>query len=142
LSLPDFTKSFSLETDTCGLGVGAVLMQDGRPLAFISKALGPRSQGLSTYEKEYLTILMAVQQLRSYLQYNEFIIYTDQRSLTQLNEQHLHTQRQQKVFTKLLGLQYKIITKKGVIIQLWMHSQGNQFMIPNVCLFLLVSHGG
>lgn len=69
LALPDFSKGFSIEADACGSGVGAVLMQDGHPLAFISKALGPRSQGLSTYEKEYLSILLAVEQWRPYLQF-------------------------------------------------------------------------
>jgi hypothetical protein len=47
------------------------------------------------------------------LQHGEFIIYIDQKSLSQLNEQRLHTHWQQKVFTKLLGLQYKVIYKKG-----------------------------
>jgi hypothetical protein len=114
LALPDFAKIFCVETDACGTGIGVVLMQDNHPLAFISKALGPKSQGLSTYEKEYLAILLAMQQWRPYLQQAEFLIYTDQKSLIQLNEQRLHTHWQQKVFTKLLGLQYKIICKKGV----------------------------
>jgi len=113
LALPVFSRPFSLETDASGLGVGAVLMQEGHPLAFISKALGPKSQGLSTYEKEYLAILMAIQQWRSYIQHSEFIIYTDQKSLTQLTEQRLHTHWQQKVFSKLLGLQYRVVYKKG-----------------------------
>lgn len=43
----------------------------------------------------------------------EFIIYTDHISLTQLNEQSLHTPWQQKVYTKLIGLQYKIVYRKG-----------------------------
>jgi len=42
------------------MGVGAVLLQDGHPLAFISKALGPQTRSLSTYEKEYLAIMVAV----------------------------------------------------------------------------------
>ena len=67
--------------------------------------------GLSTYEKEYLAILVAVDQWRHNLQFGEFLIFTDQRSLIHLNEQRLHTPWQQKVFTKLLGLQYKIIYK-------------------------------
>jgi transposase InsO family protein len=92
----------------------AVLLQKGHPLAYLSKALGPRTQGLSTYEKEYLAILAAIEQWRHYLQFGEFHIYTDQKSLIQLSEQRLHTVWQQKVFTKLLGLQYKIIYKKGV----------------------------
>lgn len=66
-------------------------MQNAHPLAFISKALGPKSMGLSTYEKEYLAILLAIQQWRSYLQLGEFIICTDQKSLCQLTEQRLHT---------------------------------------------------
>jgi hypothetical protein len=77
LGLPDFSKTFIVEIDASGYGIGAVLMQDGHPLAFISKALGPKSQGLSTYEKEYMAILMAVQHWRSYLQYGEFLIFTD-----------------------------------------------------------------
>lgn len=113
LALPNFSKQFSIETDASGTGVGAILMQEGHPLAYISKALGPRTHGLSTYEKEYLAILMAVQHWRSYLQHQEFLFFTDQRSLSQLNEQRLHTHWQQKMFTKLLGLQYRVVYKQG-----------------------------
>jgi len=113
LALPDFAKPFAIETYASDLGVGAVLLQQGHPLAFVSKALGPKTRGLSTYEKEYLAILIAVEQWRHYLQHAEFIIHTDQRSLVHLNEQRLNTHWQHKVFTKLLGLQYKIIYKPG-----------------------------
>lgn len=110
LALPNFNKPFCIETDDCHNGIGAVLLQDGHPLAFMSRPLGPKSQGLSTYEKEYMAILMAVEQWRTYLLHQEFIIYTDQRSLIHLNEQRLNTAWQQKVFTKLLG---KGLHKKG-----------------------------
>lgn len=113
LALPDFAKPFSIETDVSATGIGAVLMQDGHPLALLSKALGPRSSGLSTYEKEYMAVLMAVQQWRSYLQLAEFTIYTDQQSLAQLTDQCLHMSWQQKLFSKLVGLQFKIIYKPG-----------------------------
>ena len=55
-----------------------------------------------------------MEQWRSYLQHSEFTIYTDQKSLAQLDTQRLHTAWQQKVFTKLLGFQYKVLYKKGV----------------------------
>lgn len=113
LAMPDFSKPFAIETDACSNGIGAVLLQQGHPLAYISKTLGPKTAGLSTYEKEYLAILLAVEQWRTYLQHAEFTIFTNQRSLVHLTDQRLNTPWQQKVFTKLLGLQYKIIFKKG-----------------------------
>lgn len=91
LAMPDFSKTFCVETDASNCGVGAVLLQQGHPLAFISKPLGPKTKGLSTYEKEYLAILTAVDQWRAYLQQAEFVIYTDQKSLVYLNEQRLNT---------------------------------------------------
>ena len=43
----------------------------------------------------------------------KFVILTDQKSLTQLTDQRLHTHWQQKVFSKLLGLQYRIVYRSG-----------------------------
>ncbi|WVZ54264.1 hypothetical protein U9M48_005089 [Paspalum notatum var. saurae] len=98
LALPDFTQPFLLETDASGSGVGAVLMQGGHPLAYVSKALGPKSQNSNTGGSIWDI---------------QFIISTDQKSLLQLSEQRLHTHWQQKVFSKLLGLNYKIVYKQG-----------------------------
>jgi hypothetical protein len=91
LAQPDFQRPFIIETDACNEGVGAVLMQGGHPLAFLSKALGVKSKCLSTYGKEYMVTLLAVQQWMAYLQQSEFFIHTDHKSLAQLNEQRLHT---------------------------------------------------
>lgn len=112
LALPDFSKGFTIETDASTVGVGAVLMQDKHPIAYLSKALGPRAQALSTYEKECLALIMAVTQWKPYLQHKEFLILTDQKSLVHLGERHIQQSMQQKAFIKLLGLQYKILYKK------------------------------
>lgn len=42
LALLDFNKTFIVETDACNTGIGAMLMQDGHPIRYISRALGPR----------------------------------------------------------------------------------------------------
>lgn len=52
-------------------------MQEGRPLAYISKALGPKWQKLSIYEKELLAIVYAVQKWEQYLIGGHFLIRTD-----------------------------------------------------------------
>lgn len=67
LASPNFSKPFIIETNASDKGIGAVLQQNGHPIAYISKALGPKNQVLSTYEKESLAILMAVDHWRSYL---------------------------------------------------------------------------
>jgi hypothetical protein len=54
LALPDFNKPFSIETDACDTGIGAVLMQDKHPVAYLSKALGVNNCKLSVYEKRVL----------------------------------------------------------------------------------------
>lgn len=68
---------------------------------------------MSTYEKEGLAILLAIEHWRTYLQTGEFVIRTDQCSLVHLGDQRLNTPWQQKVMTKLLGLQYRIVYKPG-----------------------------
>ncbi|KAL2226249.1 UNVERIFIED_CONTAM: Transposon Ty3-G Gag-Pol polyprotein [Sesamum indicum] len=87
LAMLDFSEPFIVETNASGKGIGAVLMQGGRPIAYHSKALAPKNMGLSTYEKEFLALLLAVTRIDSVLQ--------------------------QKGVTKLLGLSYEVHYKKG-----------------------------
>jgi hypothetical protein len=65
---------------------------------------------LSTYDIEFLVILVTVEQWRSYLQHAKFV---NHRSLMHITEQRLHTPWQLKMHTKMAGLQYKVIYKPG-----------------------------
>ncbi|KAL8150794.1 hypothetical protein V2J09_020602 [Rumex salicifolius] len=96
LRLPDFGLSFVLETDACDSGVGAVLMQKGRVIAFPSQALKPSQLHLSTYEKELIAILQAVDKRRHYLESTSFVIKIDNQSLQHLLDQRLSTHLQNK----------------------------------------------
>ena len=114
LKLLDFQKPFTIETDTIGERIGAVLLQDGHPIAFLSKALSPKNLGLSAYEKELLALVMAVIKWKHYLVGYHFAIKTDHESLKYLLDQKLTTALQHKWLTKLLGLDYEIQYKKEV----------------------------
>lgn len=109
----DFSKNFAVESDACKTGFGAVLMQEGKPLAFFSKAISPRDMGLSTYEKELLAVVLVVQRWRGYLLGKRFTICTDQEALKHLLSQKITTLIQQKWLTKLLGFDYVIEYKRG-----------------------------
>lgn len=113
LALPDFTTPFTMETDACASGLGAVLMQQGKPLAFFSKSLGPRASAQSIYEKEAMAILEALKKWRHYFLGNKLIIKTDQRSLKYLASQRLLEGIQHKMMLKLLEFDYIIEYKQG-----------------------------
>jgi hypothetical protein len=113
LSLPNFQKPFVLETDACATGLGAVLMQDGKPLTFFSKGLGPVNSALSIYEKEALAMLQALKKWRHYFLGNKLVIKTDQKSLKYLGSQRLIEGIQHKLMLKLLEFDYTIEYKKG-----------------------------
>ena len=86
LALPNFHEPFVVETDASDIGIGAVLMQHDQPVAYLSKALSQQHKQLSIYEKEFLALIMAIENWRPYLQHQEFIIRTDHKSLIYLTE--------------------------------------------------------
>lgn len=77
LALPKFSKTFTVECDASGRGIGAVLVQEGRPIAFLSQALKGKALDFSTYEKELLALILSVQKWRPYLLGQHFIVRTD-----------------------------------------------------------------
>ncbi|BBN67650.1 hypothetical protein Prudu_144S000300 [Prunus dulcis] len=113
LALPDFNKLFIVECDASGSRIGGVLMQEKRPIAFFSHALQGKTLFLSTYEKEMMALVFAVQKWRPYLLGRKFVVRTDQRSLRHLWEQKITTTAQEKWLVKFMGYDFTIEYKKG-----------------------------
>ena len=78
LAMPNFTEPFTIETDASGNGIGAVLTQQNRPIAYMSRALGITKQTWSIYAKEMLAIVEAIRLWRPYLLGRKFYIKIDQ----------------------------------------------------------------
>jgi hypothetical protein len=88
-------------------------MQQGRPIAFYSHALGPKTSSQSTYHKEALAILQALKKWRHYVLGNHLIIKTDQQSLRYMITQRIIEGIQHKLLMKLVEFNYSIEYKKG-----------------------------
>jgi hypothetical protein len=91
LALSDFTKPFVIECDTSTYGFGAVLVQDGHPIAFYSRPVAPRHRSLAAYERELIGLVQVVRHWRPYLWGRCFTVKTDHYSLKYLLDQRVPT---------------------------------------------------
>lgn len=85
LALPDFV--FELHCDASKTGIGAMLSQRGRPIAFFSEKLAGARSRYSTYDVKFYAIVQAIKHWRHYLFHKEFVLYTDHDAFKHLSSQ-------------------------------------------------------
>ena len=96
LTLPNFSSTeFVVEANASQRGIGVVLTQKGKPIAYFSKALSAKHHTLSVYKKKMLAILAAIKKWSSYLVGRHFKIKIDHQSLKFLLDQKTTTPAQQ-----------------------------------------------
>ncbi|KAG7594094.1 Zinc finger CCHC-type superfamily [Arabidopsis thaliana x Arabidopsis arenosa] len=113
LALPDFEEMFEVECDASGLGIGAVLHQRKRPVAFFSEKLSGATLNYPTYDKELYALVRALETWQHYLLSKEFIIHTDHETLKHLRGQTSLKRRHAKWLEFIETFPYVIKYKKG-----------------------------
>jgi hypothetical protein len=81
LAQPDNTKPFEVYCDASGTGLGCVLMQENRVIAYASRALRPHEQNYPTHDLELAAVVHALKIWRHYLMGAHCNMYTDHKSL-------------------------------------------------------------
>jgi hypothetical protein len=117
LILPDFSKVFEVDCDASNLGIGGVLSQEGKPIAFFSEKLNDSRRKYSTYDKEFYALVRSLEHWSHYLLSKEFILHSDHEALKYLNSQQKLNTRHAKWSEFLQAYSFSIKHKAGKLNQ-------------------------
>ena len=116
LASPDMSKHFEVVADACGEGIGAVLLQDDRPLAFESKKLTDTEKRYTTTEQELLALVHAMTIWRCFLEglpADQVTLVTNHHPNTCLPTQPTMNRRQARWSEVLQRFKFKWIYRSG-----------------------------
>ncbi|MCO5567897.1 hypothetical protein L7F22_021593 [Adiantum nelumboides] len=113
LILPDLQKSFEVYCDACGRSLGAVLMQEGRVIAYESRMFSKLEMTAQIYEKELLAVIHALTQWRHYLLGADFTVFIDHQSLRYFLSQKQFSEKQMRWANILSQFHFQIVHVQG-----------------------------
>jgi hypothetical protein len=113
LQLLDFGKTFEIECDTSGIGIGGVLLQEGKSIAYFSEKLSEPYLNYSTYDKELYALVRVLETWQHYFWPKEFVIHSDHESLKYIRGQAKLNKCHAKWVEFMETFPYIIKPKKG-----------------------------
>lgn len=108
LTIPNFSIRFTIVCDASKYGIGAVIMEEGRRIAFESRKLTPIEQSFSVYDREMLAIMHALARFKQYLVCVRFVVKNDLNNLKYFLEQSDLSEKQQQWVSKLQSYDFAI----------------------------------
>ena len=111
----DPSKELSIQCDASGQGLGAALLQEGRPLAYASRALSDTETRYATIEKEMLAIVFALEKWHQYTFGRPLTVYSDHKPLEAIMKKPLDRapKRLQGMLVRALAYDIKVQYLKG-----------------------------
>jgi hypothetical protein len=113
LQLLDFGKTFELQCNPSGIGIGGVLLQKGKPIAYFSEKLSGLCMNYSTDDKELYALVRLLETWQRYLWPKEFVIHSDHESLKHIRGQEKLNKHHAKWVEFIETFLYIIKHKKG-----------------------------
>ncbi|KAD6118714.1 hypothetical protein E3N88_09985 [Mikania micrantha] len=97
LALPEGIDNFTVYCDASRQGLGCVLMQNDKVIAYASRQLKVHEKNYTTHDLELGAVVFALKIWRHYLYGTKCIIYTDHKSLQHILDQKMLNMRQRRV---------------------------------------------
>jgi hypothetical protein len=113
LALPDSLGGFVVYSDASLIGLGCVLMQRGRVIAYGSRQLKPHEGNYPVHDLELAAVIFALKLWRHYLYGEDFEIYTDHKSLQYVFSQKELNLRQRRWIEYLKDFKCRILYHPG-----------------------------
>ena len=85
----DPTQPVEIEVDSSTVGLGAALIQQGKPIAFASKALTPAESRYANIERELLAVVFGLEKFHVYVYGQPLVVYSDHKPLESIQFKQL-----------------------------------------------------
>jgi hypothetical protein len=153
LRTPNEQLPYDVVTDASDLGLGAVLLQEGHPVAFESRKLNSVELNDQTTEKEMLVVVHALHVWRCYLKGADFTVYIDHVSNTYFQTQPNLSRRQARwsdFLQRFRAFKWKYrkraknvanaLSRRDVAGSVWRFCRAAQFLIVNIAGAVAAGH--